>query len=126
MKVLVYISHPSGGLEENTKDVERCIRFMYQNKFIRRECCLVSPIHNFGFMYNDEWLSYEEGLNLCLDLLRHCTFMICIGDYESSIGCKEEIKFCNENNKDIIFIKDYDYLVNNIEKIMEYINIILS
>lgn len=103
-KKLIYISHPSSGLESNTRKVEDIIRNLYKNKEFRDKYCVISPIHNFGFMYNDEWLSYDDGLNLCLDLLDSCDIMLVFGDYTNSKGCTREIEYCKENEINTIIV----------------------
>jgi len=117
MKKLIYLSHPSGGLEENTKDIEKCIRLLYKNKELYNKIAIVSPVHCYGFMYNDDWITYEEGLQFCLDLLYKCDGMIVVGDYSNSRGCKREIEVCKELNIPFICIKDSDYIENNMDSV---------
>lgn len=114
-KKLVYLSHPSGGLEDNTKDIEKCIRLLYKNKEFASRFTIVSPVHCYGFMYNDDWLTYEEGLDMCLELLEHCDFMLCIGDYSNSKGCKKEISVCKHKGVPVAFIENSEYLESNIQ-----------
>ena len=90
IKKLVYISHPSGGLEENTKDIEKIIRRLYENDDIYNEYCFVSPVHNYGFMYKDT--EYTRGLSYCTDLLYFCDEMWVFGDWKTSKGCKVEVE----------------------------------
>lgn len=56
----------------------------------------VSPIHNYGFMYMDGD-KYQEGLDICLDLLDHCDIVLMCGDYRNSRGCKGELARAKEN-----------------------------
>lgn len=95
-KPLVYISHPSKGLKKNTTKIEKIIRELYSCHGIANNFCLVSPVHCYGFMYND--VDYETGLNFCKDLLSHCNVMLVFGDYTTSVGCNAEIEFCKHNN----------------------------
>ena len=117
MKKLVYLSHPSGGLEDNTRDIEKCIRILYKNKDFYNNFTVVSPVHCYGFMYNDDWITYDEGLQFCLDLLYKCDLMIVIGDHTKSKGCTKEIDVCKCDNIPFICIDNSDILENNIENI---------
>lgn len=95
-KHLVYISHPSGGKNQNTLDTEKIVKILYNNNEIYNNFCFVSPINMYGFMYND--FDYAKGLSFCTDLLKHCKLMLVFGNYEQSTGCKEEIKLCKKLN----------------------------
>jgi hypothetical protein len=125
-KNLLYVSHPSGGLQENTLDIEKCIRALYKKHIIHNKFCLVSPVHCYGFMYNDNpELEYDyRGLSYCTDLLMHCDSMIVIGDWENSTGCKEEIRLCNLYGIPYVKVKTSDELIeklnnNDIDDILE-------
>ncbi len=122
MKPLVYLSHPSGGLSDNTKDIEKCIRLMYQNKEIYNKITIVSPVHCYGFMYNDDWTTYDESLQFCLDLLYKCDLMIVIGDYTKSKGCQKEIKTCTKLNIPYMCIENSKCIENDIESISKKID----
>lgn len=100
-KPLVYISHPYGGLEENKNSVEAIIKRLiskYPNYVF------ISPIHTFGFLYN--YVDYETGLNMCLELLSKCNTMWVFGDWQNSKGCKAEIEYCNKAGKPYRFLKE--------------------
>lgn len=88
----IYISHIYQAKEENKLEVEEIIRKLVKE---HPEHTYISPIHTFCFMYAE--LSYEQGINMCLELLKLCDFMYVYGDYKNSRGCTEEIKFCEEN-----------------------------
>ena len=90
---MIYVSHPYGGLKENKRKVEGIVRSLTA---IYPGITFVSPIHTFGFIYDE--VTYEAGLNMCIELLSKCNKMYVCGDYESSKGCKEEIKYCEEHN----------------------------
>lgn len=94
MKKLVYISHPSSGLEENTKKLEDIISTLYSYEEIRDKYTFVSPVHTYGFMYHT--VDYETGLKFCTDLLEHCEEVWVFGNYEISTGCKREIALAKE------------------------------
>lgn len=86
--MLVYISHPFSGLEENKLKIENIIRTLTLSY---PDNTYVSPVHCFGFLYND--VSYENGLEFCLNLLEKCDKMMVFGDWRSSRGCTAEILF---------------------------------
>ena len=65
---VIYIAAPYGGEEENKEKVELLVKELVG---LYPDCCFVSPIHAFGFLYND--LGYEEGMELCLTLLDLCS-----------------------------------------------------
>lgn len=111
-KHLVYISHPSGGLEENTLDTEKYIIELYSNDELYNNFCFVSPIHCYGFMYNTT--EYYKGLSFCTDLLERCDIMIICGDWESSTGCREEKALCERLNIPYIVVKTLNELKNKI------------
>lgn len=90
---IIYISHPYSGLEENKNKVSSIVLSL-MNKY--PNYLFISPIHAFGFAYND--LSYEKGLDYCLKTLKLSDEMWVFGDYENSIGCNKEIEYCRNNN----------------------------
>lgn len=88
----VYISHPSGGLPENTEKVEKIIDYL-SIKF--PEVLFVSPIHSFGHRYDK--VSYVEGLNMCFWLLDKCNEVWIFGDWKNSTGCNCELAYSKNN-----------------------------
>lgn len=88
----IYISHPFGNKEENKLKVEHIIENLVNE---HPEHTYISPIHTFCFLYDK--VNYETGINMCLELLKLCDMMYVYGDWQNSRGCKEEIKFCEEN-----------------------------
>lgn len=112
-KELIYISHPSSGLEENTLDVERIVRELYSDTDLYKEYCFVSPIHCFGFMYDD--FEYFKGLSFCTDLLKHCKLMLVFGDWTNSVGCTKEVDLCNEVGIPVLFMGNSNELKSKID-----------
>ncbi|MBO5388618.1 MAG: DUF4406 domain-containing protein [Lachnospiraceae bacterium] len=113
MKKLVYISHPSSGLEENTKDIEKIIRTLYKDDELFDNFCFVSPVHCYGFMYHET--EYYKGLSFCTDLLEHCDMMLVFGDWENSTGCTEEVRLCKELNIPYLILGHSDELDKHIK-----------
>lgn len=92
-KRLIYISHPYGGNEENKQHVETIVKqLIYDNP----KNTYISPIHTFGYTYHD--VEYDSGLQYCLNLLDVCDEMLVFGDWQSSKGCKAELKHAIDNN----------------------------
>ena len=94
--MLIYCSHKFGGSLENAKAAELKIKKL---QLENPSNTYISPIHTFGFMYND--MEYNMGLRLCLDLLAKCDAMVILS--EESRGVKAEIKFCAENEIPVEF-----------------------
>ena len=96
---MIYVAHPFGGKEENKKEVERVIKYLSSTYPTQT---FVSPIHSFGFMYDD--VSYDVGMKMCFDLLDACEMMFVYGDYESSVGCTREIQHCKTHSIPYVFL----------------------
>lgn len=102
MSKLIYISHPYGGKKENFKKIDNIVRGL---SLKYPEFTFVSPVHTFGFLYDD--VDYETGLRYCLDLLDKCDEMwLCSEKYQDSKGCIAEIAYCK--GKDMTY-----YMMNN-------------
>lgn len=98
--MMIYICHKYGGKEENKNRVEQIIKDL-----IKRypEHTFISPIHTFGFLYND--VSYDKGMEYCYNLLSKCDEMwICS---ERSKGVELEIQFCKRNNIEIKYLLNF-------------------
>jgi len=91
--MLIYISHPYGNNPENIKKVEEIIHRLVKE---HPENTYISPIHCFGFMYNS--VSYEAGLEMCLNLLDRCEKMMVFGNWQDSRGCNAEILHASYNH----------------------------
>lgn len=101
--IKVYLCHQFGGNVQNKLDVEGKVKKMYSrwHKEIKAmEINFISPIHNSGYLYGIT--EYQEGLNLCLDLLSACDYMMVFGDLSTSIGCTAEKEYCLEHGIPII------------------------
>lgn len=84
----IYISHPYGAKEENKQKIENTIRELAK---ANPENTYISPVHCFGYLYND--VDYEVGLTWCLDLLNVCNMMYVFGDWKQSRGCTAEVLY---------------------------------
>lgn len=100
-KKLVYVGGKYGGVKENKKLIEKAIshlKTMDKDKlnsvflFDMTEKVYISPMHSFGFMYEDT--EYLEGLDYCLTLLSKCDECVLLSNWEESTGAKIEYGFC--------------------------------
>lgn len=92
-KKVIYISHPSSGLPENTEKIGNII-----NQLIKeyKDYLFLSPVHCFSYAYHA--VDYITGIEMCLWLLSKCEEMWIFGDYEKSRGCNIELGYCLANN----------------------------
>lgn len=97
--MLIYCAHKYGGDEKNKSRVETLLKNIQKNI---PEHTFISPIHAFGFMYH--YLSYDEGMDLCLSLLSKCDALLVLS--EESEGVRREIDFAIKNRKHIYFAKE--------------------
>jgi hypothetical protein len=88
-RMRIYISHPYGGKEENKTKIENIIRDLIK---YNPNNTYISPVHTFSFLYND--YPYEQGLDMCLNLLGACDKMLVFGDWRNSRGCTAEVLYC--------------------------------
>ncbi|MDU6996013.1 MAG: DUF4406 domain-containing protein [Terrisporobacter othiniensis] len=111
-KKLIYVGGKYGGVEENKKLIEKAIshlKTMDKDKlnsvflFDMTEKVYISPMHSFGFMYEDT--EYLEGLDYCLTLLSKCDECVLLSNWEESTGAKIEYGFCKGHD---ILIKILD------------------
>jgi hypothetical protein len=96
-KATVYISHEYGGKWRNKRKIGKLIKTL---AYLHPDKIFVSPVHCFGFLYKK--VSYERGMEMCLELLDRCDEMWAFGKH--SKGVKLEIEHCKEGD-----IKYYTY-----------------
>jgi hypothetical protein len=105
-KTLVYISHPfltHGDAQDNLNKVSHILADLvlkYKSNFV-----FISPIHNFGTL--DGKLNYDDGLEICMDLLKHCDAIVMCGDYIHSNGCMTELEYAIKNGLQIFKLEDF-------------------
>lgn len=116
-KQLIYISHPSGGTEENAREIAYIINELYKDDEIFDKFCFVSPVHCYGFMYDVYKDNYLKGLQFCLDLLMHCEKMLVFGDWKKSRGCLREVEVAQSLNKPFACFED----ISDMAAIVEYV-----
>jgi len=113
-KKTVYVSHPSSGLEENTKKIEQIIQELYSSDYMFENYVFISPVHNFGFMYHNT--EYNRGITYCTDLLEHCDIMLLCGEWENSKGCNIELAKCRELNIPVVEARSIENIRDMIAK----------
>ena len=101
----IYISHPYGGDAENKAKVEGIVKSLAKRFPLETH---VSPIHAFGFMYED--VPYKQGIKMCIDLLDVCDYMIVFGNYKKSKGCRIEIRHAKKHGIPTYYFHDYTFL----------------
>lgn len=128
--MLIYVSHPYGGKEENKKAAAKIVDELRTGKNSTQKHRLitiltpdsdpcfglvragiksnslmgetfVSPIHQLGAMYDD--MSYIQGLNQCLELLNKCDSIFLCDGWKESKGCISEYAFARAMRIPIIF-----------------------
>lgn len=101
---LVYIAHPSSGLEDNHKKVEEIINIISKTT---AAITPISPVLSFGCLYDS--MSYDEGMNYCYSLLERCDEMWMTYEennkWEDSKGCNREIGYCKAKDIPIRYMK---------------------
>lgn len=96
-KPTIYISHEYGGKWRNKRKIGKLIKTLV---YLHPYKIFVSPVHCFGFLYRK--VSYDRGMEMCLELLDRCDQMWVFGKH--SKGVKMEIQHCQEGD-----IKYYIY-----------------
>ena len=106
---MIYLAAPYGGKKENVLVVEKAIRNLIKCKDVYKigegikviRGPIVSPIHSFGFLYDD--IPYLEGMDMCIGLLSRCSQIIFITGWEDSKGCQIEFGYATGSNMPIYF-----------------------
>ena len=99
---MVYVAHPYNNNPENKKRVEHLI-IKLQAKY--PTMTFISPINTFGFLY--DILSYEQGMEKCLTLLRACDTIILAEAWEDSVGCGMEHAHARMYGKMITYEREW-------------------
>lgn len=97
--MVIYVSHPFQGNPTNTMKVADYVRKLLNSE--SGENTFVSPIHALGYLWED--VSYQKGLDMCLDLLGKCDAIIMCGDWKDSIGCNTEFAYAKAKDMDIYY-----------------------
>lgn len=95
--MLIYCCHKYSGKEENKAEAERKIKRLQADDL---ENTYISPIHALGYMYDT--VSYDDGMELCYDLLMACDKVIVLS--EISEGVKREVEMAKRLNMEVEYI----------------------
>lgn len=95
-KTLIYIGGKYGGDENNKLLIEKAVRYLRKTHEHYKDTTFVSPMHCFGYLYNDT--EYLEGLDYCLSLLEKCDKCILLDNWKDSFGATVEYGFCKGND----------------------------
>ncbi len=100
----IYVAHPYENKDENKKLVEEFIKSKLKE---HKDITFVSPIHTFGFMYDE--LEYEEGMKKCLELLSDCDAIVMksFEEIKHSKGCLIEYGYAK--GKGISILSWYNF-----------------
>ena len=113
----IYCCHKYGGDPKNKLAVESKIKSLYKNNqkmFSDLKVIFVSPIHAFGYLY--DVTTYEDGIDMCLNLLKDCDVLLTFGSSSLSQGCLIERKFCLDNGIPIIDFENWQRIFYDIPK----------
>jgi hypothetical protein len=97
----IYVAHPYGGQEENKQSVEKIIKKLIKNN---PDVLYFSPIHCFEYTYF--YVSYEQGMEYCLGILKTCDELILCPGWEKSRGCNIEKKYAEDNSIPINYLEE--------------------
>lgn len=129
---LLYIAHPYEGKKENAEAVQKIVEALaeWEHPLLAEkrpedtvhiyaageilemqaldvaQAVPVSPIHQFGFMYDS--VPYAVGLQKCLALLNACDVLLLCGDWRNSKGCMAEFAYAMAKGKPILFDHEGD------------------
>lgn len=93
---VVYVAHPYSGSSENYENISRIVYTLCK---VYSDKTFISPIHSYGFMYND--VDYDSGLRLCFKLMDLCDTILLCGDWINSKGCVLEKEYAELHNKKV-------------------------
>jgi len=94
---MIYVGHPFGGIHDNKAKVEKKVGDWVEKY---PHMTFISPVHAFGFLYND--VTYEDGMEFCLELLSQCEAVIFCQGWENSRGCTMEMMHARKHNIPVI------------------------
>ncbi|HHY80759.1 MAG TPA: DUF4406 domain-containing protein [Thermoanaerobacter sp.] len=105
MSKFVYICHPySANPAANRVKFDKIFRFIRKNF---KDVVPFSPVHAFSEFYDDrKEEDRREVLKLCTDALKRCDEVWVFGDWQSSEGCRLEVKTAEENEIKVKFFSD--------------------
>lgn len=104
----VYIAHPFGGKQENVERVQDIITDLIKRN---PDVVYISPLHLFGYSY--DLVSWEQGMEWCLEVLSSCDAIVFASDeWKLSKGCCMEMDFARDKGIDIFMLEDYKDVID--------------
>lgn len=86
--MLIYVSHPYGGLFSNKEKIMKVIDELSKKD---PENAYICPVLLYDRLYFDE--PYEIGIHRCLEIEAKCDKVIMCDEWYASKGCSEEYCF---------------------------------
>ena len=94
--MLLYLAHKYQGKQEN---IDRVKKIAHDLQVENPTHCVVCPLLNFYFLNYGE-IGYEQEMEICLDLLSVCDYLIVASDI--SDGVQKEIDFARMVGMEVI------------------------
>lgn len=113
--IKVYFSHAFGGKQENFEHMDEILKALYSTiglQMSELSIMPVSPLHSLGFAY--QYVPYDYGMDMCLNLLAQCTMMVTIDGYDDSRGVQMEIEFCKANGIQVVELNHFIDMVETL------------
>lgn len=106
-KKMIYIAHPVGNHGDFDKNIaetnkillELCMSEKYEDKYI-----FVTPITMYADMYYK--VTYDKGMDICLNLLSKCDEIWVFGEYDRSTGCLLELEYAKKHDIPVVLETD--------------------
>ena len=98
--MLLYLAHKYQGDQAN---MERVKKIAHDLQMENPTHCVVCPLLNFSFLDYGE-IGYEQELEICLDLLSVCDYLIVASDVSN--GVQKEIDFARMVGMEVIDLAD--------------------
>lgn len=86
--MLIYVSHPYGGLFSNKEKIMKVIDELSKKDPKNAYIC---PVLLYDRLYFDE--PYEIGIHRCLEIEKYCSKVIMCEGWQQSEGCNDEFNF---------------------------------
>ena len=97
---MIYVSHKFGGDPAN---MERAKKITHDLQTENPDHCFICPLLAFSHLEYEE-LGYDEEMELCLDLLSVCDYLVVASDVSN--GVQNEIDFARMVGMEVIYLAD--------------------
>jgi len=103
----VYVAGTFQNKPENKEYIEKwCLKLTR----LFPEYLFINGVSAFSYYYNDT--DMQQGLDMCVELVKTCDSLVTVNDYTNSIGTWVEIYVAKENNMHI-----YEHIDQKIEEL---------